>query len=181
MFREAREQGAPPKRRWSADMAKRNRQSTSRAQGSTAVRVDAVETGVIRLTDKAGRVRAVLEMGPAGPRLAMMHEDGTVAFELALANDGPSARFADVKGGTRVFVGANRGSARFGMADGAGSQRLYIGVGGGGRPVVSFYDQQQKQTWTAGTRAKGPGTESPSQRVRAPRKKPLLMEPRPPA
>lgn len=156
-------------------MTKRNRGREHPARKTTKaaeVRVKTIEAGELRLTDSAGRVRAMLEIGPVGPRLVMMHEDGTVALELVLANDGPSARLADESGNTRVFIGANRGSARFGMADGAGSQRVFIGVGSRGTPTVSLYDQHQRQEWTArGSRPERAADKSPAKaRGRTPKK-----------
>lgn len=112
------------------------------------IRVRAVETAELRLVDRAGRVRAVLEMTRAGPSLAMMHEDGTVALELVLTGDGAGVRLADDKGETRVFLGATRGAARMGMADGAGTPRLFLGLNNGGKPTLTLYDRDQRRVWT---------------------------------
>jgi len=73
-------------------MAKRNIDARIAAlqRQIAEIRVKAVEAGEFRLVDKAGRVRAALEMTRSGPRLAMMHEDGTVALEVTLAAQGPS-------------------------------------------------------------------------------------------
>ena len=113
------------------------------------VRVRAVETEELRLVDRAGRTRTLLEMTRLGPRLAMMHEDGTVALEVVLASDGPGVRFADDKGETLAFVGATRGGARLGMADREGSQRVFLGVNSNGTPTLTLYDENQRQVWTA--------------------------------
>lgn len=113
------------------------------------VRVRAVETEELRLVDRAGRTRTLLEMTRLGPRLAMMHEDGTVALEVILAADGPGVRLADEKGETLVFAGATRGGARIGMADSEGSQRVFLGVNSGGTPTLTLYDRNQRQVWTA--------------------------------
>jgi hypothetical protein len=127
---------------------------------SADVRVRVVEAGEFRLVDRAGRTRAALEMTRNGPRLAMMHECGTVALELTLASDGPSVRLSDGEDATRVFLGATRGAARMGMADGKGSQRLFFGVSAEGTPTITLYDREQGQVWTtppARTRVGKPG------------------------
>lgn len=113
------------------------------------VRVKAAEAGEFRLVDKAGRLRAALEMTRFGPRLAMMHTDGTVALEVMLGAQGPSVRMADEDGCTRVFVGATRDAARIGLADGSGAQRIFIGVGQEGKPSVTIYDAKQRTLWQA--------------------------------
>lgn len=136
-------------------MAKRRKiseRAAARERQTADVRAKAVETGELRLVDRAGRVRAVLEVTRAGPSLAMMHEDGTVALELVLAGDGPGVRLTDEKGKTRVFVGATRGAARMGMTDGNGSQRLFLGVNGSGTPTLTLYDREQQRVWTTGAK-----------------------------
>ena len=111
------------------------------------IRVRAVEAAEFRLVDKAGRVRAMLEMTRSGPRLAMIHEDGPVSLELTLAADGPGLRLADEDGQTRLFIGATRDAARIGLADGTGKQRAYIGVSRGGKAKITFYDAKQRAVW----------------------------------
>ncbi len=113
------------------------------------IRVRAVEAGEFRLVDKAGRTRAVLGMTRSGPCLAMMHEDGTVAMEVALAQGGPSVRLTDEDGRTRVFIGATRDAARIGLADGKGAQRVYCGVSRRGKPALTVYDSRQIKVWEA--------------------------------
>lgn len=113
------------------------------------IRVRAVEAGEFRLVDKAGRVRAVLELTRAGPRLAMMHEDGTVALEATLAGDGPGVRLADEDGRTRVFIGATRDEARIGLADGNEKPRMFLGVSRSGKPKISIYNAKQGKMWEA--------------------------------
>lgn len=113
------------------------------------VRVRTVEAGEFRLVDGAGRMRALLQMTRLGPRLVMMHEDGTVAIEIKLGNDGPAVRLTDDTGSTRVFVGAMRGMARIGMADGKGSQRLLAGLSHTGEPSVTLYDDSHQRVWRA--------------------------------
>ncbi len=130
-------------------MAKRrNTRRPAMERQAADVRVRAVETEELRLVDRGGRVRAVLEMIRVGPCLRMMHEDGTVALELVLAGNGPGLRLTDEKGRTRLFVGATRGAARMGMADGEGSQRLFLGLNNGGGPALTLYDREQRQVWT---------------------------------
>ena len=71
-------------------MAKRrNTRRPAMERQAAVVRVRAVETEELRLVDRGGRVRAVLEMPRVGPCLRLMHEDGTVALELVLAGNGP--------------------------------------------------------------------------------------------
>ena len=133
-------------------MAKRKTvtgRTASPERQAAEVRVRVVETEELRLVDRSGRTRTLLEMTRTGPRLAMMHEDGTVALEVILAADGPGVRLADETGETRIFAGATRGGARVGMADGKGSQRVYLGVNSGGTPTLTLYDQDQRQVWTA--------------------------------
>jgi hypothetical protein len=126
------------------------RKQAGRAAPRTPERSRTVDAGAFRLVDRAGRVRAVLEMGRAGPCLSMMHDDGTVALELVLSAAGPRLRLTDERGVTRVFVGATRGAARMGMADAAGQQRLFLGLSNGGRPALTLYDGAQRQAWTTG-------------------------------
>jgi hypothetical protein len=118
------------------------------ARPLTEVRAHAVEAEEFRLVDRSGRPRATLEMTALGPRLVMMHEDGTVALELLLSGDGSGLRLAGRDGETRVFVGASRGSARLGMADTGGSQRAFLGVSTRGQPALTLYDGDQRQVWT---------------------------------
>lgn len=108
----------------------------------------AVEAEEFRLVDRAGRLRALLELTRIGPRLAMMREDGTIALELMLTGDGAGARFADDTGKTRVFIGASRGTARLGMADGDGAPRVFLGLDRNGKPTLSFYDRRQRKVRT---------------------------------
>lgn len=119
------------------------------------IRVRAVEASEFRLVDKAGRVRGVLEMSRSGPRLALMHEDGTVSLEVALADDGPSIRLADESSRTRVFVGATRNEARIGLADGEKKPRIFLNVKNSGKPVIAVYDGKQKRVWEAARGMKG--------------------------
>lgn len=118
------------------------------------IRVRAVEASEFRLVDKSGRVRGVLEMGRTGPRLAMMHEDGTVSLEIALANDGPSVRLADETGLTRVFVGATRNEARIGLSDAEKKPRIFLNVKSSGKPAIAVYDGKQKKVWEASRAAR---------------------------
>jgi len=118
---------------------------------AAAIRVGAVEASEFRLVDRTGQPRATLEMTRTGPRLAMMHEDGTVAIEIELTRDGPAIRLADSHGDTRVFIGAMRDTARIGMADETGAQRLFIGLSHGGDPSLTLYDDTQRQAWTTPT------------------------------
>ena len=120
---------------------------TQRKTRKTPVR--AVEAEELRLVDRAGRVRAVLGLTRAGPRVALMREDGAPALELTLTGDGPSIRLSDEVGTARVFVGAIRGSARIGMADAKGAQRAFMGVNAAGKPTMTLYDGQQRRVWTA--------------------------------
>jgi hypothetical protein len=113
------------------------------------IRVRAVEASEFRLVDKSGRVRGVLEMSRTGPRLALMHEDGTVSLEVALANDGPSIRLADESNVTRVFVGATRNEARIGLADAEKKPRIFLNVKKSGKPTIATYDNKQKRIWGA--------------------------------
>ncbi len=126
------------------------------------IRVRAVEAGEFRLVDGAGRMRALLEMTRAGPRLAMMHEDGTVAIEVMLARDGPGVRLTDRAGKTRLFAGAMRGTPRIGIADAEGSQRLFVGLSHGGEPSVTLYDTSQRQVWTTQGARGGKGRRTPA-------------------
>jgi hypothetical protein len=112
------------------------------------VRVRAVEASEFRLVDRAGKVRAVLEMSRLGPRLVMMHADGTPALELSLPPDGPAIRLSDQDGETRTFIGAIRDAARIAMADGKGNQRIFIGVNAAGTPSLTVYDGKQKAVWS---------------------------------
>lgn len=133
-------------------MAKRKTiagRQTMTARQTAEIRVRALETEELRLVDRTGRTRTLLEITRLGPRLAMMHEDGTVALEVILAADGPGMRFADERGETLVFAGATRGGARIGMADGHGSQRVFLGVNRDGTPTLTLYDTDQRQVWTA--------------------------------
>jgi hypothetical protein len=113
------------------------------------VRVRTIEAGEFRLVDQAGRMRALMQVTRIGPRLVMMHEDGTVAVEIKLGHDGPAVRLADDKGSTRVFVGAMRGMARIGMADAEGLQRLLVGLSHTGEPSVTLYDDSHQRVWRA--------------------------------
>jgi hypothetical protein len=126
------------------------------------IRVRAVEAGEFRLVDKAGRPRAVLEVTRRGPRLALLHEDGTIGVEVTLAPDGPGVRLADEEGLTRLFLGATRDAARVGLSDGEGNQRLFLGVSGGsggagGKPSMTMYDRKQREVWEAVPRDGGEG------------------------
>lgn len=114
------------------------------------IRVRAIEASEFRLVDKSGRLRGVLEMSRSGPRLALMHEDGTISLEVALANDGPSIRLADESSDTRVFVGATRDEARIGLADGEKKPRIFLNVKNSGKPTIAVYDSKQKRVWEAG-------------------------------
>lgn len=113
------------------------------------IRVRAVEASEFRLVDKSGRVRGVLEMSRSGPRLALMHEDGTVSLEVALADDGPSIRLADESSRTRVFVGATRNEARIGLADAEKKPRIFLNVKSSGKSAIAVYDGKQKKVWEA--------------------------------
>jgi len=125
------------------------RARTERA--STQARI--VEAREFRITDDAGVVRAVLGMtrGRGGsPRLSLMHEDGTEAFEATLARDEPVMRLTDSGGRTRVFLaiaGIGSDEARIALSDGAGRPRLFIGVGSGGKPTLAVYDAAKKKVW----------------------------------
>jgi len=127
------------------------RASTERARAQTRV----VEAREVRITDDAGVVRAVLGMtrGRGGsPRLSLMHEDGTAAFEATLARDEPVVRLTDAAGRTRVFLavaGIGGDEARIALSDGAGRPRLFIGVRSGGRPTLAVYDAAKKKVWEA--------------------------------
>jgi hypothetical protein len=122
----------------------------SSPQRAAVVTARTVEAEEFRLVDRSGRVRARVELTRAGPRFAMMHEDETIALELVLTPDGPALRLMDVGGNTRLFVGALRGAARIGMADGDGAQRLFLGLGGKGTPALTLYDDSQRQSWSTG-------------------------------
>jgi hypothetical protein len=113
------------------------------------IRVRAVEATEFRLVDKAGNLRAVLEMTRSGPRLQMIHDDGVVALEVSLPPDGPAIWLGDEDGHTRLFLGALRDAARIGMADAKGRQRAFIGLTPGGQASVTLYDANQKVTWSA--------------------------------
>ena len=113
------------------------------------IRVKSVEAGEFRLVDKAGRVRAVLELTRSGPRLAMMHEDGTVGLEVSLGAGNPAVRLADETGQTRVFLGAARDAASIALADGKGAQRTFMGVSRSGKTTIKLYDAKQRVAWTA--------------------------------
>jgi hypothetical protein len=113
------------------------------------IKVGTVEASEFRLVDRSGRLQAVLESTPQGPRLAMMQSDGSVGLEITLAPDGPGIRLSDENGQTRVFVGAMRDAARLGMADGDGNQRLFIGVNARGAPSITLYDARQREVWEA--------------------------------
>lgn len=108
-----------------------------------------VESREFRLVDKAGRVRAAVEMTRSGPRLAMMHEDGTVSLEVMLRPQGPSIRMSDEDGETRVFIGASNAAARLALADEHGIQRVFIGAGRRGGPTITIYDPDQRTVWRA--------------------------------
>lgn len=116
---------------------------------SPEVNVRAVEASEFRLVDRDGRLRAVLESTPQGPRLAMMQEDGSIALEITLAPDGPGIRLGDENGQTRVFIGAMRDAARLGMADSDGNQRIFLGVNAKGTPTITTYDARQREVWEA--------------------------------
>lgn len=113
------------------------------------IRVRAIEASEFRLVDKSGKVRAVLEMSRLGPRLVMLHADGTPALELSLPPDGPAVKLSDQDGETRVFLGATRDAARIGLADGKGNQRMFLGVNAAGKPSLTVYDGKQKAVWSA--------------------------------
>jgi hypothetical protein len=129
-------------------MAKRKSTRPSKKR-TAAIKVPAIETEELRLTDAAGTVRAVLEMVRSCPSLTMMNEDGSVALELILSKDGPSIRLADDRGETRIFLGAIRGTSRLGMADADGAQRLFAGVNSAGKPSMHLYDADQHELWNA--------------------------------
>ena len=129
------------------------------------VRVRTIEAGEFRLVDGAGRMRALLQMTRLGPRLVMMHEDGTVAVEMKLGHDGPALRLADDQGSTRVFVGAMRDMARIGLADGKGLQRLFAGLSHNGEPSVTLYDDSHKRVWTAEAIKRRPSGKSRKRRA----------------
>lgn len=136
---------------------KTTKRSAARGRASADIRVRAVEAKEFRLVDSAGRTRAALEMTGPGPRLVMMHEDGTVALEVMLARQGPSVRLADGAGETRVFIGAMLGTARIGMADANASPRLFVGLGHNGEPSVALYDGSQRRLWaTPAAEARSP-------------------------
>jgi hypothetical protein len=149
-------------------MAKDNKDAGARrapARPAAVLTARAIEAEEFRLVDRAGRVRARVEITRAGPRLAMMHGDGTVALELVLTPDGPALRLMDTVGDTRMFVGALRGAARIGMADGDGAQRLFLGLGGRGTPALTLYDDAQRQSWsTRAPKARMDGGERPPKR-----------------
>jgi hypothetical protein len=123
-------------------------------------RASTLETSELRLVDKSGRLRALLDITRAGPRLAMMREDGTTVLELMVTGDGAGVRMTDAAGNTRVFVGATRGTARLGMSDGDGANRLFLGLSGGGDPALTLYDGSQREVWA---------TRSKESRVRDPK------------
>jgi len=58
-------------------------------------------------------------------------------------------RLSDEDGNTRVFIGAQRDSARIGLADGKGKQRAFIGVAQDGKPTINLYDAKQRSLWSA--------------------------------
>lgn len=132
---------------------KRPGHGTKRARPAATAPARVVEASEFRLVDRAGRVRALLSMSRAGPRLEMMQEDGTIVLEVALTGDGAGAKFADGAGEPRVFIGTARGAARLGMADKEGSPRLFVGLGSAGTPEVTLYDDSQRRVWS--TRASG--------------------------
>jgi hypothetical protein len=113
------------------------------------VRVRAIESSEFRLVDKSGKVRAVLEMSRLGPRLVMMHADGTAGLEVSLPPDGPAVTLSDEDGETRVFLGATRDAARVALADSKGNQRMFLGVSAAGKPSLTVYDAKQKAVWSA--------------------------------
>jgi hypothetical protein len=113
------------------------------------IRVRAVESSEFRLVDKTGKLRAVLDMSRLGPRLMMMHADGTLALEVSLPPDGPAIRLSDQAGETRVFLGATRDAARVALADDKGNQRMFLGVSAAGKPSLTVYDAKQKAVWSA--------------------------------
>lgn len=127
------------------------RASTERASTQKNI----VEAQEFRITDDAGVVRAVLGMtrGRGGsPRLSLMHEDGTAAFEATLARDEPVVRLTDAAGRTRVFLavaGIGGDEARIALSDGAGRPRLFIGVRSGGRPTLAVHDAAKNTVWEA--------------------------------
>lgn len=129
-------------------MAKRKSTRPSKKRNA-AIKVPAIETEELRLTDAAGTVRAVFEMVRNCPSLTMLNEDGSIALEVILSKDGPSIRLADHRGETRIFMGAIRGSSRVGMADADGSQRLFMGVNSVGKPSMHLYDADQHEIWNA--------------------------------
>lgn len=133
-------------------MAKRSLQQRLAAveRELAEIRVRAVESQEFRLVDKAGRVRAVLEMTRAGgPRLAMMNEEGATCVEVMLTKDGPGLRMGDAEGDTRIFVGATKDAARIGLADSAGNSRAFLGVMPKSGATLALYDAKQRVVWSA--------------------------------
>lgn len=134
-------------------MAKRSLQQRLAAveRELAEVRVRAVEAQEFRLVDRAGRVRAVLEITRSGsPRLAMFNDEGAACVEITLTKDGPGVRLGDSEGDTRIFIGATKDAARIGLADADGNNRAFLGVMPKGGPTLALYDAKQKVVWAAG-------------------------------
>lgn len=106
---------------------------------------DEVVTKKLIVTDQKGRDRMRLETSEDGqPRILLLDDGGNKRMTLSLVEGGSVISLSRSEGPDLILSANLHGDSQVGLFDGASKVRIAIICPKSGKPVIRFYDEQEK-------------------------------------